>query len=320
MAYGPRRVSRKTRGRKRPSYKRRVRTPSARKAIGSKVSRYSRARGVNRAISQVSKKVDALSRTIETKIDICNLAIDNPGHPDWANYVCGGGLGEVHADGGLFYPNVWEFFSLPNGTRQSRRIGNKVTKVSFYIDGLITSLPYSPTTNAYVHGYVLHMVVFKDKKEPEDPDLDKMKITADGQEEHKIDGSILNYFLPYNRARMRIYQTRSWKLGQSPGVQPMVVPNPPATGYAYFGANLQTSRAPLFRRFRVHLPCPTQVLFETYHPADPPPGDGPAHGVKPANTRCSLGFFLTRSDGQAPPVNQNVCKLDMQLKFKYKDA
>lgn len=280
---------------------RKVRAPSATKAVGGKVTKFKRAQGVNRAISTLSKQMRTLNATIETKYYSVRLFQNQ--------YIYGGGLsnpGVVSHEYGLISPDVWNNFTMMNGSSVVNRIGAKVTPISFNLRGVIYAEPYDPTINNWNQGYTVRMIVFRDKEKPNNPDTSYMKKTLNGSEAG-ITGTVLNEMYPWNRSRYAIYATKDFKLSQP---QQIIHQDPPATiqhrQYVVINSG-NNQKGPLFRKFSVNLPCPRVIEWDS-------------QTSYPKGVSLSVGFYLIRSNGIATSSSQKPARVDAELTLKYKDA
>lgn len=258
----------------------------------------------------LTKAVEALQlKNQETKVAqvniIQNQSILGAGLDyDFANdnYDGGGGLANVMA----------QALNMATGTEDYKRIGNRISPVSFNIKGMIRCMPFDPVTNNNRTPFDVYMVIYKKKNDPTGS-TDQLSLYSDGSK-GKINGSIQTTVLnPFNRDGYIIKKTLKFRMKAQPLVNSNAVTNPvtdmptlenPETG------GLSSTRD-YFKTFNVRVPVKKELKFSSH-----------LQGV-PTNDWFGIGFYYINGDASATTAstaNQVRAQVTCGSIVRYKDA
>jgi len=105
-------------------------------------------------------------------------------------------------------------FSIPQGTGQGTRIGNKIRVSKAWVKGVIHPLPYDAGTNPNPLPQEVRMLIFKDKfKSTEQPAAVALDLFQQGSTSIGPQNDLVDTILDPNRDRYQIYHDQVLKVG-----------------------------------------------------------------------------------------------------------
>lgn len=255
--------------------------------------------------AQFNKRVLAVvNRNLETKMRVVSVYDKESIHGSGlaTTTFTGGTTPITPVAPGLAKKNLLAHINLDQGVEQEQRIGNSINNVRLRVRGFIQSAVYNSNTNASLLPYEVHMLVYKRKRDYDNP-YDILKSypnNATGQ----ITSDIITTLYPFNKDSYEIKKHRVFRM------RPMhheIAVNT-TTGIV----NSQNSNALPFQRFNMDIPIKKTLRY--------------SDGLDiPANDWVGILFFVINGDGSivANPVTNTWDQralVSMDAVLTYKDA
>lgn len=197
------------------------------------------------------------------------------------------------------------FLTIPQGTGQGQRVGNKIKIKKLKFSGVIYPMPYNATTNLTPAPVQIKMWLFYDKEEPQT--IPTVRANNDfmqfGDSSISMQNILFDLYTPENKDRYKVLKTKMFKLG-----------------YAQYGGTGATGSLPLQGNLSNNdfkLNCNFSIDLMPYIVKDVNFRDT---ATNPTTRGLFCMFQPVYANGSTIASNQVPARTDFMMNMEYEDA